>query len=242
MKWLNPDHALKSLAQFKGDPQTLVLFCEVSDIATKLPVKPRLLSTEEGVASPVNEWVGLLGVRPIVVRQTVTPMGHSPHSVEVLTPFMHSASAEGEWMTLRELEGLPLPIRPSRPLYIESHTTSRDFVVHRPNSEGWDDPIYQAASGADAEKFVAYLKAKDPWNDRCFIGRRDAPGRWGILKRQADKDQVLGAYPDADSALRVACDLSSELPDNSLVVRDISETPQQKVFQVSRGRVEKVTL
>lgn len=63
MKWLNSDEAQEFLSQYETEPQALVLFCDLNDLAGQLPAMPRVVSS--GVPSPVNEWVGLVNARPV---------------------------------------------------------------------------------------------------------------------------------------------------------------------------------
>lgn len=237
MNWLTPEESQKLFSECKAEPQALVFYCETTELGAYLPVKPRYVSTEEGPVSPVNEWLGFIHNRPVVVQQEQKPIGPDPYSVTVLTPYAEGAM--GDWATLELLDELPRPIQTSLPLYIQSHTTSRNHVVYRPSSQGWDYSLYHATSRADAEKLLSYLNQRDPRNKECFIGSYETRGYWNIVTRRADRESLVGTYEDMNSALRVACDFSTKQPDTLLIVKDVSEKPQPNIFEVARGKVQR---
>lgn len=236
MRWLNA-HELEKLIPARGEPQTFVLASD-GDLVSALDVKPQLVSTEQGEPVPLNQWVGMIDGRLVVVQQERTQGKSAPHTVIVLIAHGTDAHGQGGWNTLRTLEALPQPIRSSRPLFIQSCSASRDHVVCRPNDSGWYDAVYRASSHAEAEELLSYLRSKDRWNERCFIGKLERRGEWRIVAREGTGERVVGAYPEVDSALRLACTLSDDSPDAVLFVKDAHQTPPSKKFRVARGKVQ----
>src|SRR3954466_6515939 len=170
MKWLSPRDAEKLLPGYGGEPQAFLFDCADCDLAARLPVEPRHLSTDDGEPSPTHQWAALIDDRrPVVIQQKLPPGRGEPNPVPVLTPYPPPGAAE--WGALRELAVLPEPIQARRPLFIQSRSASRDHVVLRPNERGWNDVVYRAASRAEAEDLLDYLRRRDPAANRdCFIG------------------------------------------------------------------------
>jgi hypothetical protein len=237
MKWLSAQEAEKLSGYGDKEPQAYLFACGHGDLSTRLPVPPRFISTGEGVALPTNEWVALIGDRPVVIQQELSCDHREPNPVTVLTPFA-DGPARTEWSPLRELAALPDPIKPTRPLFIQSRSTSREHVVFRPNERGWDEAIYHAAERAEAEDLLNYLRA-DPWNARCFIGSAERSGEWTIFAPDGRESRVLGAYAEVSAALRVASRISSDRPNDVLVVRDVSERRSMNEYRLSRGHLER---
>lgn len=236
MEWLSPSDAEKLLVRPDQEPQTFLFFCGHGDLTTSLPVKPRHISTDEGAALPTNEWVGLIGDRPVVIQQEQLRDRGETNPVTVLTPFPSSGAQE--WSPLRELAVLPEPIQASRPLYIQSHSTSRDHVVRRPNKRGWNDVLYRAASRDEAEDLLHYLR-REPWNRQCFIGSTEPPGQWTIFAPNGSEARILGAYPEVDAALQFASRMSMYPPHEVLLVKDVSERRNSNEYRIVHGRLER---
>jgi hypothetical protein len=234
MRWLNA-HEIESLTQRKAEPQWFIFSCE-GDLSTALHVEPQQLSTEDGEAWPVNQWVALSNDRLVVVRQDEPPISGELRSAQVLTPFQNAMREQEDWTTLRLLQDLPWPIKPSRPFFIQSRSESREHVVCRPNDRGWYDPIYRATANAEAERLLSYLRSIDSWNESCFIGKMEQRGEWRIVAREGSVERVVGAYPEVESALSFACTLSDKSPNDVLTVTD-SESQRSKTFRITRGRV-----
>jgi hypothetical protein len=237
MKWLTPSEAEKLLNGCRSEAQTLILSCDVDDLSSKLSATPRSLSTDEGNPWPANEWVGLIDERPVLVHQELPHEKYAPPAVTVLTPFPKTHHGVGEWSILHELKALPRPIRSTRPLFIQSHIASDDHVVCRPNVWGWHDAIYRAASDTEAKDLLHFLRESDSWNERCFVAKRPGAGEWTI-HRQGRREQILGVYPDVDSALRLACKLSADSPDDVLVVKDRLGKRHPREYHVAHGHLK----
>jgi hypothetical protein len=235
MKWLSASDVGK-LELGSQEPQTLLLFCGHGDLAACLPVAPRLVWANEGSATPTKQWVALINDRPVVIEQDPFVHFEGRHVVVVLTPYVDSA-AEAEWSPLRDLSVLPEPIHPTRPLFIQSRSTSRDHVVCRPNPRGWSDAVYRAASRAEAEDLLEYLH-RDPWNRPCFIGSVEHTGLWTVVGTGGRESRILGCYPDVDSALRLASRISDDNPDDVVVVKDASAEGSRNEYRISHGRLE----
>jgi hypothetical protein len=236
MKWLTTGEAENLLSGRKMEPQAFVLYCDASDLSGSLPIEPHRVPDDEGLPSPTNQWVGLVDDRPVVVQQELIPNGCRANTVTVLTP---SGIGPERWTALRALQQLPWPIRPSRPYHIESGCASQDHVVCRPLANGWFDLVYRAPSSAEAEHLLTYLKSADPWNEACFVTEMGPLGKWIIVRQFEHEGQIVGGYPDVDSAVRVALNMSCKHPKDKFRVRDAA-TRQSKQYDVSHGRVSPV--
>ncbi len=241
MKWLNPSEAERAIRTHEGEPQTFVFYCDRGDLKRKLEVEPRIVSTDEEVASAVYEWTGFIGDRPVVVQQELDQNYGLKHSVTVLTPFVDAERRLEEWTAIVELQELPLPIRPSRPLYIQSHADSSDHIVYRPDDKGWSDMIYRAASEPEARRLLEYLLDSDPWNKNCFVSNSELPGEWTIVHNGEKNGRIVGVYPDADSAVRVALRLSEQSLDDVLIVKNRLAEIKSAKYRIACGRVERAS-
>jgi len=236
MKWLDASDV--DGLDFRGqEPQTFYFFCGHGELGAGFPVAPRLDWADEGAPSPTKQWVALIDKRPVVIQQE--PFNHfdDRNVVLVLTPFACS-DAEGGWGALRDLAVLPEPIYPTRPLFIQSCSTSRDHVVCRPNPRGWSDALYRAASRAEAEGLLDYLQ-RDPWNRSCFIGSIEPAGLWTVISPGGRADRVVGRYPEVDSALRLAAKVSDGQPDDVLTVKDESHGGSRTEYRICGGHLER---
>jgi hypothetical protein len=152
------------------------------------------------------------------------------------TPFIDVPPRGWDWEILLELRGLPDPIHVTKPWFIQSRAVSRDHVVYRRIPQGWKEPLYVADSEDEAAALIEYLKC-DPWNKSYFIAASEKDGEWGIVKRVNGTETIVGAYPDMDGSLRVACQFSQRAGTGTVfTVRDLSGG-DSRVYIVDGGRV-----
>jgi hypothetical protein len=232
MNWLTFEEIQ---AMFRGlvrrPAQMVTLFAEVSSLTSDIPVQSKQEPPGKGPPTAIRRWFGKIGDRLFEIQADASGI-LNPSAVVVYTFFLPAQDIQGDWSVLVDLKPLPRSIHVARPLFIESRCTTPQFVVYRPDPQGWSTPIYNAASSTDAEHLLAFMNL-DGWNEGCFIDDPEPPGKWATI--QGD-EVILGTGSDLNSALRFACDLSSRNPSRSFQVKDISER-NDEVYVVCDGRV-----
>jgi hypothetical protein len=184
---------------------------------------------------------GLLGDRPLVIQSGHRLDQDPPPPVKVLMPYLHRAGCElGDATVFRDLQDLPPPIRPSRPLFIQSHAAPGGPAVLRHNDRGFDDVVYQAESWREADQLLDFLRALDSWNQTCFVADTEPRGQWIIIAASRDGPRIVGCYPDANSSLSAACRMSDRAADQEFIVKDESaQPPMSHEYHIAHGRVRR---
>lgn len=234
MQWLTYEAALTFGRELAGDcrPQVISLIADSGKLAGVLPTYPHVVPPTEGVPCAMRRWYARLDGRIITV-ECVADSHIETSSVLIHTRFTERQDTLGDWAVLLDLQVLPNVIYVSRPLYIESRIPKPDCVVYRPDSHGWNMPVYNAASRNDADRLLEYMY-KDIWNRRCFIGEPEPLGTWATVQ---DEQVIRGTGSQLHEALRFACDVSLKNPKQVLVVRDISGLNANNMYFVSHGHV-----
>lgn len=213
-------------------PQALAVVAEVQILAKDIPIRPELIPAEYGPPAPMQQWSGRIGNRLLTVECEATD---SPHeSVLIQTCFLPDQDEFGDWVVLLELQALPKSIIITRPLFIESRNAHPKCVVYRPESQGWNTPIYKAASLIEADNLLTFMQ-QDTWNDRCFIGDPEPAGKWVIIQG----DRVMVGYgSELHAALRFACEWSLRYAPVALLVKDVSGASND-TYVISQGCVKR---
>jgi hypothetical protein len=245
MNWFTGSDAMTPIERPSTEPQFISVVADVPQLYMEVPNSPRLILPSEGPPSPVHQWYGRIGNRWIVLEcevnlpvSAVTDITTEPGSVLIYTHFPEQEKKDGDWTSLTELVGLPSSVFVTRPLSIASRCTNPNLVVYRPNARGWKDTIYYTDSCREADNLLAFLK-QDNWNESCFIGEPEPGGEWGIVQDEGmGRELILGAYPELNSTLKVACKMSLRfVPSTILTVKDLTGSHLGLRYQITQGRV-----
>jgi hypothetical protein len=237
MKWLTQDDIARLPKAIDSPIQTISVVANLTRLSTEIPLLPQLVTEDEGLPSATQRWCCQIEGRFVCIEQELCPNPRATDQVAIYTPFLHSNEGSGDWKVLLELEKLPESIIVTRPLFVESRTTSPCCVIYRPDSRGWSDSVYRSSSYLEANEFLSYLK-KDTWNDLCYIGEPSPLGEWSIIVLELDQQRVLGAYPEKNVALRVACEMSLRQEiGQPISVKDLSGLHPTETYKISLGRV-----
>lgn len=238
MDWINRDElpTLVRCGENAITPQMIILCADTSQLVVDIPVQPTIISPDNGPPVAVWQWYARLADRLIVIESAAdAPFQQS--AINIYTHFLQRQDTCGDWSVLIDLQPLPASIYVARPLFIESRAISPQFVVYRPDPQGWNTAVYKATSRADAEALVDFIMA-DRWNEACFIGEPEPAGKWAI----AHKDEIiLGTGSGLNWALKSACEMSQKNPSVMYRVVDISKTSSD-VYRVYKGNVVKPAL
>jgi hypothetical protein len=234
-RWLTSDAARVVATEFRDRPvQMLTLGADVPSLIATIPISPETTLAGEGPPSPAHRWFGVVDHRPFEIQADAisTP---TASAVAVYTPFLTSQDDAGDWTVLLDLQSLPPAIHASRPLYIESRTQDPAFVVYRPEKQGWETCLYEAASHDDACKLLEFL-LNDPWNATCHIGPPPPKGTWATIQ---NGEPLLGYGSDLNAALLFACEFSVRKPSMQYLVKDLSGQ-SNLVYEVLNGIARKL--
>lgn len=233
MEWFTYAHGLTRARDLLADkivPQAIGVMADVRTLVRDIPIHPELIPPEYGPPGPMQQWSGQIGDRLFTVE---CEANDSPHdSALISTGFLQNQDKLGDWVVLLELLELPKSIYITRPLFIESRNVHPKCVVYRPDPQGWKTAIYKAASQAEAENLLAFMK-QDTWNEKCLVGEPSPPGKWAIVQGER---VMLGYGTELNEALKFACEWSLRYAPIVLVVKDVSGV-NTKEYVVSEGRV-----
>jgi hypothetical protein len=173
MRWLTREEAQERASRTRTAAQAIGFAADVAELSAEIPIPPERIGTDQGPPSPLNRWYGCILDRVFSV-DAQADQRRDQTSVLIWTPFVEPHGIADDWSVLLELRTLPKSIHSSRPLFIDSRNQHPVCVVYRPNAQGRNSVLYQAASRDDARRLMDYL-FRDVWNHSCFIGEPESP-------------------------------------------------------------------
>ncbi len=197
-----------------------------SDIPTAYAENP----DDESFPSSVRRWYGKIYGRLFVVDVFYD---FGPNECYVQLPY--SDSHEFAWQTLRDLQLLPPSIRTNQTVGISNDSESRIRTVFRCDDRGFDFPIYDGASDADAESLIQFLRLQDS-TIAYSIGEPEPDINW-VAKELVGNSRVHRVrYNSRTSALSVGCGMSKH-SDNEFIVYSESPDIDNRRYSIRNGTV-----
>jgi hypothetical protein len=197
-----------------------------SDIASPYAENP----DDESFPSSVRRWYGQIDDRLFVVDVF---FDFYPNECHVQIPY--SDSHEFAWQTLRDLQLLPPSIRTNQTVGISNDSETRIRTVFRGDDRGFDYPIYDGASDADAKSLIQFLRSQDstiPYS----IGEPEPDINWVAKELGGDSHVHRARYNSRTSALSVGCGMSKQ-SDNVFIVYSESPNLDSRRYSIRNGAV-----
>jgi hypothetical protein len=230
--WLDRATARSLIRPPQHGVQGIVLPADLAQLRRDIPLPPEPDGPEPYAS---RWWCGVIGQRWIEVEWS-----EIQDSVTIHTPFEAASEPMSDWPVLRELEALPPSIRIRDPSFIQSRATGADaaWAVFVPDPRGWDEPIYDVHSAADARGLLAYLTDGRPaakWKIAPAIPRGD----WEVVAQHASgAATIIGCYTYRGASLALAHQKSLADPTWTFTVRlaraDDTSPTEQPAFRAGR--------
>lgn len=214
--------------------QRFVFNIDCDAIYSDIPAKYAENPDDESFPSSVRRWYGQIDDRLFVVDVFYD---FCPNECHIQIPF--SESHEFAWQTLHDLQLLPSSICTNQTVGISNDSESRFLTVFRRDDRGFDYPIYDGASGADAESLIEFLQS----NDSTIAYSLAAPEpdiNWVAKEMVGDYRVQRARYNSRTSALTVACGMS-ERSNNDFSVHSESPEVDARRYSIRNGVVVDTT-